>query len=136
MAQIDDIPSIINHVSIGTNHLSEATQFYDKVLATIGASRKLEVPNLAVAYGKAFPEFWLNSPLDQQEATVGNGVHIAFLAADKEAVQAFYDAAIEAGGSSDGVPGPRPEYGPGYYGCFVRDLDGNKIEANIIPLPE
>lgn len=136
MANFDDIPSIINHVSIGTNQLAEASEFYDRVLATIGASRKLEIPGFAVAYGKAFPEFWLNSPLDRDLATTGNGIHIAFLAQSKEAVQAFYEVALEAGGSSDGEPGPRPEYGPGYYGCFVRDLDGHKIEANIIPSVE
>ncbi|MCY4658129.1 MAG: VOC family protein [Gammaproteobacteria bacterium] len=133
MANVDDIPSIINHVSIGTNQLEAASAFYDKVLATIGAGRKLVIPGLAVAYGKYFPEFWLNSPLNQQAASTGNGTHIAFLARDRATVRAFYDAAIEAGGTSDGEPGLRPEYGPGYFGCFVRDLDGHKIEANIIP---
>ena len=136
MANIDDIPSIINHISIGTNQLENACAFYDKVLSTIGATRKLEIPGFAVAYGKAFPEFWVNTPLDQKEATSGNGIHIAFLAADKAAVQSFYDAAIAAGGTADGEPGPRPEYGPGYFGCFVHDLDGHKIEANIIPIPQ
>ena len=134
MANIDDIPSIINHISIGTNQLDDACSFYDKVLATIGATRKLEIPGLAVAYGKAFPEFWVNSPLNQEQATTGNGTHIAFLAASKEAVQKFYIAALEAGATADGEPGLRPEYGPGYYGCFVKDLDGHKIEANIIPI--
>ena len=62
-------------------------------------------------------------------AAVGNGTHFGFIAASKEAVHAFYDAAIAAGARGDGAPGPRAEYGAPYYGCFVRDLDGHKIEA-------
>ena len=100
-------------------------------MATIGASRQLEIPNIAVAYGKKFPEFWVQRPLDGKTATSANGGHFAFTAPTKEAVKAFYDAALESGGSSDGEPGPRPMYGPTYYGCFVYDLDGHKIEANL-----
>lgn len=129
----DDIPSIVNHISIGTNRFDEAIAFYDAVLATIGATRQHAIPNIAVAYGKFFPEFWVQRPLNQREATVGNGTHFAFLAPSRAAVDAFYKAAIEHGGESDGEPGLRPEYGPGYYGAFVLDLDGHKIEANVIP---
>ena len=59
------------------------------------------------------------------------------MAKDRAQVQAFYAAAIEAGAASDGEPGPRPEYGEPYYGCFVRDLDGHKIECTCWegPLP-
>lgn len=128
-----DIPSILNHVSIGTNDLSRATQFYDAVLETIGAKRQHEIPGVAVAYGKYFPEFWVQTPLDQKTATCGNGIHFAFLAPSKNAVSSFYEKALEHGATPDGRPGPRPEYGPGYYGCFVYDPDGHKIEANIIP---
>ncbi|MCY4128493.1 MAG: VOC family protein [Gammaproteobacteria bacterium] len=129
----DDIPSIMNHVSIGTNRFDEAVHFYDAVLATIGASRQHEIPNVAVAYGKLFPEFWVQRPLNGESATTANGTHFAFLAPSRDAVDAFYQVAIEAGGTSDGEPGLRPEYGPGYYGAFVFDLDGHKIEANVIP---
>ena len=126
---IDDIPSIISHISVGTNKLDEALNFYDQVLATIGASRQEEVPEIAVAYGKRFPEFWVQIPYNQKPAQVANGVHFAFIAPSQEAVHAFYDKAIELGAICDGKPGPRPEYGAPYYGCFVRDLDGHKIEA-------
>lgn len=124
----DESPSIISHVSVGTNDFESARDFYDRVLATLGCRRMMEHPG-AVAYGKAFPEFWLGRPHDGKAAAVGNGVHFGFIAASKQAVHAFYDAAIAAGGKDDGAPGPRKDYGAPYYGCFVRDLDGHKIEA-------
>lgn len=125
----DDIPSIISHISLGTNQLDAALNFYDQVLATIGATRQENVPGIAVAYGKRFPEFWVQVPYNQKPAEVANGVHFAFIAPSEEAVHAFYDTAIKLGATCDGKPGPRPEYGAPYYGCFVRDLDGHKIEA-------
>ena len=60
---------------------------------------------------------------------MGNGTHVAFIAPDKQAVDAFHTAALAAGAVCDGPPGPRPQYGAPYYGCFVRDLDGHKVEA-------
>jgi catechol 2,3-dioxygenase-like lactoylglutathione lyase family enzyme len=121
-------PSILSHISIGTNNFDAAIAFYDKVLPTLGCKRLEEFPD-AVAYGKLFPEFWVQSPFDGQPASVGNGTHVGFIAPTKEAVHAFYDAAIAAGATDDGPPGPRPDYGDPYYGCYVRDLDGHKIEA-------
>lgn len=124
----DEIPNIISHVSVGTNDFDKATAFYDKVLPTLGCKRMHEHPG-AVAYGKMFPEFWVQTPFDGDTASVGNGTHVAFIASNKEAVAAFHEAALAAGASDDGAPGPRPDYGEPYYGCFVRDPDGNKIEA-------
>lgn len=69
------------------------------------------------------------APFDGGTASVGNGTHVGFFAADQAAVDAFHRAAIAAGAVDEGTPGPRPEYGEPYYGCFVRDLDGHKIEA-------
>ncbi|MGG6295916.1 VOC family protein [Leptolyngbya sp. AN02str] len=126
---MDESPSIISHISLGTNNFDRAVAFYDRVLPTLGCKRMMEHPG-AVAYGKQYPEFWVQTPFDGQTATVGNGTHIAFMAATKEEVHAFYEAAIAAGGVDDGAPGPRPAYGEPYYGCFVRDLDGHKIEAS------
>ncbi len=120
--------SLISHMSIGTNDFDRAVRFYDKVLAALGCKRMMEHPG-AVAYGRAFPEFWVQTPIDGKRAAVGNGTHFGFFADDKAQVQAFYDAALAAGGTSDGAPGPRPMYGEPYYGCFVRDPDGHKIEA-------
>ncbi len=129
----DDTPSIMHHVSIGVTDHAASVAFYEKVLATIGAKKLFDFPN-AVAFGKQFPEFWVQLPGDGQAAGTANGTHFAFIAPSKDAVQAFYDTALEAGGSGDGEPGPRPDYGPDYYGCFVRDLDGHKIEAAIVAM--
>ncbi len=126
----DDNPSMLSHVSIGTNDFARAVRFYDSVLATLGCRRIMEHPG-AVAYGKLYPEFWVQTPIDGRPAGVGNGVHIGFFAPTREAVQAFYDAAVAAGAAGDGAPGPRPDYGEPYYGCFVRDPDGHKIEATF-----
>ncbi|MEM6453074.1 MAG: VOC family protein [Cyanobacteria bacterium P01_D01_bin.105] len=123
-----DNPSIISHVSVGTNDFERAIAFYDQVLPTLGCRRLMEHPG-AIAYGKQYPEFWVNIPFDNKTATVGNGTHMAFIALTKEAVHAFYEAALAAGGTDEGEPGGRKDYGEPYYGCFVRDLDGNKIEA-------
>lgn len=127
---MDDSPSIMSHVSIGTNDFDRATAFYDAVLATVGAKRVMEHPG-AAAYGKQFPEFWVQVPLDGSKAAPANGIHFSFFAPSQAAVEAFWNAAIAAGATPDGEPGPRPHYGEPYYGCFVRDLDGHKIEATF-----
>ncbi len=124
----DDIPSILSHVSIGVSDFAKSAAFYDAVLPTLGCRRIMEHGE-AVAYGKMFPEFWVQTPIDGQPSSVGNGTHVAFLAPSKEAVDAFYEAAVKAGAEDDGAAGPRPQYGEPYYGCFVRDPDGHKIEA-------
>jgi len=124
----DENPSIVSHISIGTNDFDRALSFYDKVMPALGAQRVMEHPG-AVAYGKQYPEFWVQTPIDGYPASVGNGTHIGFVAASKQAVHAFHEAALAAGGQDNGAPGPRPHYGEPYYGCFVRDPDGHKIEA-------
>ncbi len=121
-------PSIMSHVSIGTNDMPRSLAFYDAVLPVLGCKKLFEYP-FAVAYGKQFPEFWVQKPIDGQAASVGNGTHFSFIAESKEAVHAFHEAAIAAGATDDGAPGPRPDYGPGYYGAFARDPNGHKIEA-------
>lgn len=123
-------PSILSHVSLGTDRLDAAAAFYDRVLATLGIGRVMQHPG-AVAWGRAFPEFWVQVPIDGRPAGAGNGTHIGFLATSREQVRTFHAAAIAAGGTDDGPPGPRAHYGPQYYGCFVRDLDGHKIEAMV-----
>ena len=124
----DEIPSIVSHVSIGTNDFARATAFYDQVMPIIGAKRVHEQAD-AVAYGKAFPEVWVQAPLDGAPASVGNGTHFGFIAPSRDAVDAFHAAALAAGATDDGAPGPRAEYGEPYYGCFLRDPDGHKIKA-------
>lgn len=104
--------------------------FYDRVLPPLGCKRLMEHPG-AIAYGKKYPEFWIQTPFNGELATVGNGTHSGFIAPTKTAaVHGFYQAALAAGAQPDGPPGPRPDYGEPYYGCFVRDPDSHKIEAS------
>lgn len=123
-----DSPSIISHMSLGTNDFDRAVAFYDEIMPIVGAKRIMTHPG-AAAYGKMFPEFWVQIPFDEKEAAVGNGQHVAFIAPSKEVVDAFHAVGLKAGATDDGPPGPRPLYGEPYYGCFLRDLDGHKIEA-------
>ena len=90
-----------------------------------------------IAYGesKGKPEFWVGLPHNQGAPSVGNGTHVGFAAKSKSAVNKFHEAALKAGGSNNGEPGPRPDYGPAYYGAFIYDLDGNKIEATYWAAP-
>jgi len=129
-AMTETPPSALSHVSLGTADMDRATEFYDRVLATIGIRRIESFPGGA-GYGRVWPEFWVQTPIDGRPASVGNGTHVAFLAPDRAAVAAFHAAALAAGGSCEGPPGPRPAYGEHYHAAFVRDLDGHKIEAMI-----
>jgi len=129
----EDLPqSIISHVSIGTNDMAKATKFYDAVMGALGYGRIMAHGNHAVAYGTTFPEFWVQTPNNKGLASPpSNGIHFAFTATSKGSVNAFHAAALDNGGICDGPPGYRPEYGEPYYGAFVLDLDGHKIEAMI-----
>jgi catechol 2,3-dioxygenase-like lactoylglutathione lyase family enzyme len=126
---------MLHHVSVGVADVARAAQFYDPVLRALGYRRVLEFMPYGIGYGDKLPQFWVQLPHDQRTASVGNGVHVAFNAASEAMIQAFHRAALAAGGSDDGAPGPRPDYGPEYFGAFVRDLDGNKIEAVLVRLP-
>ena len=126
----DANPSILSHVSIGTSDFDRATRFYDTLLATLGCRRIMEHPG-AVAYGRVYPEFWVQTPIDGKAASIGNGTHFGFFAASKAEVDAFHAAGVAAGATDDGAPGPRADYGAPYYGCFLRDPDGHKIEATF-----
>lgn len=120
--------SAISHVSLGTNNYASAIAFYDQLMPTVGCRKIMEHDN-ARAYGKDFPEFWIQQPIDAGAAESANGTHIAFIAASREEVDEFYRVGIAAGAADGGPPGPRPQYGEPYYACFLFDLDGHKIEA-------
>lgn len=119
---------MLSHVSLGTNDAPRAAAFYDPVLAVLGM-RKLDERDGSIDYGTSMTVFSLEKPSDGKPASVGNGVHIAFWAGCRAQVDEFYAAALAHGGSDAGAPGLRPEYDANYYGAFVRDPDGNKIEA-------
>jgi catechol 2,3-dioxygenase-like lactoylglutathione lyase family enzyme len=119
---------MIDHVSIAVRDLARATAFYEAVLAPLGYAR-LEVRPATVAFGKKYSEFWLNLRPTMQPLAQDCGMHVALRAASTAAVDAFHAAALAQGGTSDGAPGLRPQHGEGYYAAFIRDLDGNRIEA-------
>lgn len=123
--------SVMSHVSLGTNDYPRAKAFYDQVLATLQIRCVMDFPG-AAGYGRKFPEFWIQLPHDRKPATVGNGVHISFLANSREEVDAFHAKALSLGATDDGAPGLRPEYDKAYYAAYVRDLDGHKIEAMLM----
>ncbi len=122
-----ELKMILNHVSVGVSNVASAVAFYDSVLSALSVKRSHYIENVAAAYGENF-EFWVGCPCENG-ASSGNGTHIAFNAPSKEAVDLFYATALELGGSCAGKPGLRPEYGETYYAAFVRDADGNKVEA-------
>lgn len=125
----------LDHVSIGVTSIKRSKAFYDAVLAPLGMVAVMPVNAggqlVGVGYGSD-PEhatFWIGMPVNGQAATMGNGVHIALNARERAAVDDFYLAALDQGGIEDGKPGLREQYHPSYYAAFVRDPDGNKIEA-------
>ena len=120
--------SALSHVSLGTDDFDRAVAFYDRVLAPLGIRRVDGFPGGA-GWGRRWPEFWVQLPIDGRPAAVGNGTHVAFLAPDRAAVEAFHRAGIEAGARCDGPPGVRPQYSQHYFAAFLRDPDGHKIEA-------
>lgn len=122
------LPSMIDHVSIGVHDLQASTRFYETVLATLGQG-KLEVRAATVGFGKRYPELWLNHRPAMRPVDEDCGGHVCLRAPSTQAVDAFHAAALTAGGVSDGIPGLRPQHGEGYYAAFIRDPDGNRIEA-------
>ncbi len=126
-----DFSAIFDHISVGVADIGRAMEFYRPALAALGLEAVMD-KGFAVAFGNGQGRQWLwvSEPIDKARETVANnGAHIALLADSRAAVRAFYDAAMANGGRDDGAPGPRPEYTPTYYGAFVLDPDGNKIEA-------
>lgn len=118
---------MIGYVTLGTNDLPKAAKFYDQVLAVAGAKRGMETERFIAWTGPSGgPMLMAMKPHDGKAATVGNGVMIALGADSNAKVDAIYNAAIAAGGTDEGKPGPR---GPGVYAGYFRDLDGNKLNA-------
>ncbi|MGD9705804.1 MAG: VOC family protein [Acidimicrobiia bacterium] len=116
---------MIDHLGIQCADLAKSAQFYDAVLAPVGGRRLMDFAE-AMGYGVEFPHFWL-SRLTTGEPN--REVHIAFTAPDRDAVRAFVAVAVEQGAEILHEPREWPEYHPNYYGGFVRDPDGNNVEA-------
>ncbi|MFS0770763.1 VOC family protein [Sphingomonas sp. 1P08PE] len=118
---------MIHHVSVGTDDLNRSIRFYDAVLPGLGLRRILDDTGEGMHYGTGHIEF--STIRTDAPATAGNGVHIAFDVERRAMVDAFHRDALANGGSDAGAPGLRPHYDANYYAAFVRDPDGNKIEA-------
>jgi catechol 2,3-dioxygenase-like lactoylglutathione lyase family enzyme len=125
---------MINHISIAVSDLPASAEAYERVLAPLGLTR-LVTREGSVGFGKRYPEFWLNRRVDLAPAPADNGTHICLRAPDEAAVRAFFAAALASGCMSDGEPGPRQAAVTGYFAAFIRDRDGNKIEAATFPKP-
>ena len=117
---------MIDHLSIQCADVAASAAFYDAVLAPLGGLRIMEFGPV-IGFGvPPMPDFWLGP------RATGEGfreVHIAFQAPDRAAVRAFFEAAVAAGAEVLHEPRVWPEYHPGYFGAFVRDPDGNNVEA-------
>ncbi len=124
----------IDHISIAVSDLAKSTAFYEAVLALLGIARMFGLDDRS-AFGKRFPELWLNSRPGVPPQPETTGMHIALRAPSEEAVLAFHAAALANGGRNAGDPGPRPAALTTYFGAFIFDPDGNKIEAMYFPKP-
>jgi catechol 2,3-dioxygenase-like lactoylglutathione lyase family enzyme len=116
---------MIDHVSIQCSDVAASATFYDTVLAPLGGRRIMEFGEV-IGFGTDFPDFWLGPH------NTGEGFresHLAFQARDRAAVHAFFDAAVGAGAEVLHEPRVWTEYHTDYYGAFVRDPDGNNVEA-------
>ena len=119
---------MIDHVSIKVKDVEQAKAFYEAALAPLGYARGIEYPGGMQLLVEGEPgDVWV-APLPEGAEAVPT--HVALSAADAAAVDAFYEAALAAGGTDNGAPGPR-DYHPGYYAAFVYDPEGNNIEAVI-----
>jgi catechol 2,3-dioxygenase-like lactoylglutathione lyase family enzyme len=117
----------LDHAGYSVGDLDRSAAFYDAALGALGMTRlsEFEFPGGAViGYGSATPIFWINTG-----AALRDHVHLAFTANSRAEVDAFYKAAMSAGGRDNGGPGIREEYHPSYYAAFVYDPDGHNIEA-------
>ena len=127
---------MIGYVTLGTNKMAEAVSFYDQLFATIGAGRFLETEQF-VAWAPSMdqPGISVTKPFDGKPATVGNGTMVAIMLDSNDKVDAFYQKALELGGTCEGKPGFRAEMS-GFYAGYFRDLDGNKLNAFHVDMPK
>ncbi len=122
---------MLDHIGFPVSDYARSKSFYLKALAPLGYALVMEVEQKvekgfsAGGFGRdRKPEFWIGG-----EGKLNRAIHIAIVAKDRAAVDAFYRAALAAGGKDNGAPGLRPHYHPNYYAAFVFDPDGHNIEA-------
>ncbi|MFN3231801.1 MAG: VOC family protein [Alphaproteobacteria bacterium] len=133
---------MIDHISIPVDDVERSRLFYDAVLGALGVNRMMDIEideAITSGYGvhEGEPPFWIGQGKDAEQPPVDTpeGQHIAFSAATRAAVDAFYEAGMENGGVDNGAPGLRPHYHENYYAAFLLDPDGHRVEA-VCHLPE
>lgn len=119
---------MFDHVSIGVADMARAKKFYDAALKPLGYTR-LSDGDESAGYGAKAVGLWLGTTGSPVKPDPASGLHFCFVAKDRAAVDAFHAAALKAGGTDNGKPGLRPDYGPTYYAAFAVDPDGYRIEA-------
>lgn len=121
---------MIGYVTIGANDHTRAQAFYDAVLGALGMKRLHEFPGWT-GYGREGEckgqVVWVCKPINGEPARAGNGMMVGLTTSATEVVDAFHAAALASGGTDEGAPGPRPQYGQGWYAAYVRDPEGNKL---------
>lgn len=126
---------MFSHVTVGVSDLDRAARFYDALLLPLGLARRPVDPDGGppslcwIQPGAGLPRFYAYLPFDGRPCSAGNGGMVAFLAPSPAAVEQAHAAAMAQGGADEGAPGPRPRYGPGYFGAYLRDPDGNKLHV-------
>lgn len=126
---------MIDHVSVGAADLERSAKFYDAALAPLGLTRLITRP-ATIGFGKNYPEFWVNLRAGMAPVSADSGAHVCLRAKTIGEIEAFYVAALKAGGADDGPPGIRPHDRVKYFAAFVTDPDGNRIEVVTFPKDE
>jgi catechol 2,3-dioxygenase-like lactoylglutathione lyase family enzyme len=131
--------SMFTYICLGTNDIDRAVRFYDAALGALGIQRCItgdpEMDRTFAGWGTYENDgateiaLWVCSPFNKQAATAGNGTMVALGAKSWSEVENFHSAAIACGGTSEGLPGLRPQYNADFYAAYVRDPDGNKLAA-------
>lgn len=121
----------LSHITLGTNDYERSAYFYTAALTPLGFSRVPKPAGKPPLFAKngEMPHLYLYKPFDGRPATWGNGTHLALLAETRDEVDAFYHQALAHGGFCEGPPGLRLDYSEDYYAAYVRDPDGNKLQA-------
>lgn len=118
----------LNYVMIGSNDVARARTYFDAVLPLIGGRIAADFMPDGFCYElRDGGRIWVAPPFDKEPAAPGNGNMVGLLCANEAEVQSAHKAALDSGGTNEGDPGPRPQYGPDFCGAYVRDLDGNKM---------
>ncbi|WP_262695836.1 VOC family protein [Kordiimonas aquimaris] len=125
---------MIGYITVGTNDMAKSAAFYDALLGEMGAKRAMDEESFIV-WSNGAGMFSITKPFNQEPATVGNGVMVAFMAQDRESVDRLYAKAIELGATDEGKPGVRGGDESSFYAAYFRDLDGNKLNFFHAPMP-